>query len=125
MRALTRAHSREVSTSSADITQRGGFLNSAEPGKIANLALRAPRYSFLSVSFSPMCDSRPASSETWTRLRVGVLLVERGCPSTCATVRSWLIDVLPLADPQVVEVLRCGTCGGTRRRTGLFCCSRT
>lgn len=61
--ALTLAHSREVSTSSADMIQRGGFLKSAEPGKTANFALRAPRYSFFSVSFSPMCDSSPASSD--------------------------------------------------------------
>ena len=33
-----RAHSREVSTSSAAITQRGGFFASGEPGKIMNLA---------------------------------------------------------------------------------------
>ena len=45
MRALTRAHSRVVSTSSAAITHCGCFLNSAEPGEMPNRAPRAPRYS--------------------------------------------------------------------------------
>ena len=45
LRALTRANRREVSTSSAAITHAGCLAYSADPGKIANLAPRAPRYS--------------------------------------------------------------------------------
>ncbi len=61
--AFTRAQSREVSTSSADITQRGGFLNSPDPGKTANRAPRAPPYSRFSTSYRPRCESRPESSD--------------------------------------------------------------
>ena len=43
MRAFTRAHSLLVSTSSADMSQRGFFLNSTDPGKMANRPPRAPR----------------------------------------------------------------------------------
>ena len=65
--ALTRAHSRDVSTSSAAITNCGGFLNRPEPGKIANLVPRAPRYwCWLAGSFMPRWDSRPDISETCT-----------------------------------------------------------
>lgn len=85
--ALTRAHSREVSTSSADIRNFGCFLNSAEPGKTANFADRAPRYSFLSVSFRPMCESSPASSETCT-LCSGASVSFTWMPMVLATVRS-------------------------------------
>ena len=42
MRATSRPHSREVSTSSAAITQGGCLRASDEPGKIPNRALRAP-----------------------------------------------------------------------------------
>ncbi len=45
MRAAVRPHSREVSTSSAAITQAGCFFASDDPGKIANRAPRAPVYS--------------------------------------------------------------------------------
>ena len=50
IRATTRPHSREVSTSSPAITQRGGFLNRADPGQGANRAPRAPAYSRFSGS---------------------------------------------------------------------------
>ena len=43
--ATVRAHSREVSTSSAATTQSGGLRARPEPGKTANLVPRAPRYS--------------------------------------------------------------------------------
>ena len=43
MAALTRAYSREVSTSSAAMTYAGCLRKSPEPGKTANLVLRAPR----------------------------------------------------------------------------------
>ena len=43
IRALLRAHSRVVSTSSADITQVGWRRNSVEPGEMPNRAPRAPR----------------------------------------------------------------------------------
>src|SRR5690606_11307828 len=42
MRATSRAHSRDVSTSSPAMIHAGGFLLSGEPGKIANRAPRAP-----------------------------------------------------------------------------------
>lgn len=70
------------------MTTLGCFLKSAEPGKIANLALRAPRYSFLSVSLSPMCESRPASSEVCTDCS-GASSSLRWMPIVLATVRSW------------------------------------
>lgn len=111
MRALTRAHRRDVSTSSADITKRGGFLKRAEPGKIANLALRAPTYSFLpealrglspvdvdapaeplvdfGTSFIPMWERSPARRETWT-LCSGASSSLGWMPIWRATVRSWV-----------------------------------
>ncbi|AQZ69995.1 hypothetical protein BKM31_58700 [[Actinomadura] parvosata subsp. kistnae] len=74
--ALTRAQRREVSTSSADMIHCGCFLASAEPGKMAKRALRAPRYSWMGrrpsaprfsmTSLTPMCDSSPTSSDTCT-----------------------------------------------------------
>ena len=66
MRPRSRPQSRDVSTSSPAITQRGGLLNSAEPGQAANRPPRAPAYSRFSGSHMPMCESSPASSETWT-----------------------------------------------------------
>ena len=76
MRAVTRAHSRDVSTSSAATTHCGGFLASAESGKMANRAPRAPANSvsgrrfprgLASVSCMPMCDSSPESRDMCTR----------------------------------------------------------
>ena len=67
MRAAVRPQSREVSTSSAAITQSGCFLASDDPGKMANRDWRAPRYSRVSRFFCPMWDSNPASSERWIR----------------------------------------------------------
>ncbi|SLH55143.1 Uncharacterised protein [Mycobacteroides abscessus subsp. abscessus] len=64
-RATIRPHSREVSTSSAAITQRGGFFASEEPGKIMNFAPRAPRYSRVSASRTPRWESMPASRDWW------------------------------------------------------------
>ena len=61
-----RAHSREVSTSSAETIQSGDFLNSAEPGKIANRVPRAPRYSRVRSSRTPMLLSSPESRDLWT-----------------------------------------------------------
>src|SRR5579864_9519677 len=45
MRAAVRAQSLDVSTSSAATIQSGACLARLDPGKIANLTLRAPRYS--------------------------------------------------------------------------------
>lgn len=90
--ALTRAQRRDVSTSSADMTKRGVFLKRAEPGKIANLALRAPRYSFFAPSFTsfmPMCESSPARRETWTLCSAASSSLN-WMPICLATVRSWL-----------------------------------
>ena len=71
MRATVRAHRRLVSTSSAAITHRGGFLASAEPGAMAKRASRAPEVLARARGRArPMCDSRPASSERW--IAVGV-----------------------------------------------------
>jgi hypothetical protein len=80
MLATVRAHSRDVSTSSAATIQSGAFRTRLEPGKMANLALRAPRYSArgrrpevapggadaaarAGSTFMPIWDSRPASRE--------------------------------------------------------------
>ena len=80
MLATVRAHSRDVSTSSAATIQSGAFRTRLEPGKMANLALRAPRYSARgrrpevapggatrpggrAPSFMPIWESRPASRE--------------------------------------------------------------
>ena len=76
MAATWRAHSREVSTSSPAMTNAGDFPFSPEPGKIANRAPRAPRYSrgpgrlprpfsFSRSSSTPMWESRPESSARW------------------------------------------------------------
>ncbi len=68
--------------------QRGGFLKSAEPGKTANFALRAPRYSFLaSVSFNPMCESKPERREVWMGSGAASCSL-RWTPIVLATVRS-------------------------------------
>src|SRR5690349_6840729 len=96
MRATVRAHSRDVSTSSAATIQSGGAafaggptppdppaldLVRAEPGKMANRALRAPRYSargrrpgvpegaWAGSAFIPICESRPASRERCNLVR--------------------------------------------------------
>src|SRR5260370_39704102 len=91
MRATVRAHSLEVSTSSAATIQSGPFLalpGRPDPGKMANLALRAPRYSArgrrpvdpegpagadevapAGSVFMPIADSSPASKDSGTRVR--------------------------------------------------------
>ncbi len=95
--ALTRAHSREVSTSSADITHWGCFLASVEPGKMAKRALRAPMYSWMGLrpsagrclsmtSLTPMCDRSPTSSAACT-CRGSAVWVPGWAPSAW---RSWL-----------------------------------
>ena len=78
--ATWRAHRREVSTSSPAMTNAGDLPFSPEPGKIANRAPRAPRYSrgpgrlplprapgagFSFSSSTPMWESRPESSAWW------------------------------------------------------------
>ena len=78
--ATVRAHSREVSTSSAAITQRGGFFASGEPGKIMNLAPRAPRNSRVSASRRPTWLSRPDSTATWIRSGSRRDVVRASCP---------------------------------------------
>ena len=52
----------------------------------------------------PMWESRPARRETWT-LCSGASSSLRWMPICLATVRSWRVDVLPLADAQEVQVL--------------------
>ena len=86
------------------ITHDGCFRASAEPGKIAKRALRAPWYSRVRGSFMPTCDSRPDSSATWMRwasasvwLRFTPRLARRGAELAG--------EVLPLADAQVVQEL--------------------
>src|SRR5271156_6758452 len=90
MRATVRAHSLDVSTSSAATIQSGPFLARLDPGKMANLALRAPRYSasgrrppepaepaagalvaaaLAGSVFIPICESSPGSKERCTRDR--------------------------------------------------------
>lgn len=64
MRAAVRPHSREVSTSSATITQVGCFLASADPGKMAKRALRAP-WIGAGPSLRPMWESSPDSTAWW------------------------------------------------------------
>src|SRR5690606_9778346 len=83
--ATSRAHNREVSTSSPAMAHAGGLRTSAEPGQIANLTPRAPRYSprglrLLSddgaplavrptsvTSSCPSWESRPERRDTWMR----------------------------------------------------------
>ena len=73
--ATLRAHSREVSTSSTATTSSGGCLARTDPGLMAKLEPRVPRYSrgpgraplrraevrVSDVLSRPMCDSRPES----------------------------------------------------------------
>ena len=102
--ATRRAHSRLVSTSSAAITHRGGRFASTEPGAMTNVAPRAPRNSRGSRSRKPRCDSRPASTAWWTWS--GWPASEPGRDAEVAGDLAELAEqVLPLADPQVVEVL--------------------
>ena len=63
--ALTRAHRRVVSTSSAAMTKSGCRRNSADPGLMPNRAPRAPAYSRLPWSRAPTCESSPARSALW------------------------------------------------------------
>src|SRR5689334_18620245 len=65
MRAQVRAYRREVSTISAAVTHLGLRLNKPEPGKMWNLVLRAPVYSFGSV-LTPILPSRPLRTARWT-----------------------------------------------------------
>ncbi len=92
MAAFWRPHSRDVSTSSPAITKSGCFLASPEPGKIANFAPRAPRYSWIGrlpvplaacsrSSLEPICESSPDSRAWWIRSASGAAsLVSTGGP---------------------------------------------
>ena len=66
--ATIRAHSRDVSTSSAAITSLGCRLASTEPGQIENRAPRVPWKSRLTSSQLPMWASSPDSSAWWIRV---------------------------------------------------------
>ena len=78
--ATVRAHSREVSTSSAAMTIVGGRFATVEPGQIANRAPREPSYSmsarrrgfpvfgsFGGSCARPIWESSPVSRAWWTR----------------------------------------------------------
>ena len=103
--ATCRAHSRFVSTSSAAMTHAGGFRDRASSrGRSTNALPRAPRYSRRSRSRVPTCDSSPASSDLMDVVRMRGVGAEphtevAGGPAELA------VQVLPFADPQVVEEL--------------------
>ena len=68
-------------------------------------APRAPRYSRASrASRMPRCDSRPASTDWWTWSGWPASVPAR-TPRSAATWPQLAVQVLPLAHPQVVEVL--------------------
>ena len=92
MRAASRAKVREVSTISAAITQRGGFFDSADAGCTRNLVLRVPVNSLPSPSRTPICDSRPASSDWWMESGEGSLpSADQFQPRSATTWLSWRI----------------------------------
>ena len=103
--ATRRAHSRFVSTSSAAITHRGdacGQHRAAGDRERRRRGRRGTRGR--SPSRIPMCDSRPASTDWWTRSGWPA-----SAPAADAEVAGDLAQlaeqVLPLAHAQVVEVL--------------------
>ena len=102
--ATVRANSRDVSTSSAAITQRGFFLASGEPGKIMKWAPRAPRYSRVSPSRRPIWESRPDSTAMWILSGDGVGVV-RGEARVAGGLAQLRVQVLPFADAQEVQEL--------------------
>ena len=92
--ATTRPHSRDVSTSSAAITQRGRAFAVTEPGEIMNFDPCAPRYSRLVPSRVPRWLSRPLISawctwSGWASVANRPPFAER-TPICPATWRSWL-----------------------------------
>ena len=112
IRATVRANSRLVSTSSAATTQRGGFFASGVPGAMTKRVLRVPRYSRLGrlsplacSPCNPTWDSRPASSASWmpARRAPGGLADRHAEPAGGAA--QLAVQVLPLADAQVVQEL--------------------
>ena len=97
MAAASRPHRREVSTSSAAfITHWGGFLASADPGKMANLVPRAPRYSRVSPCLRPMWLSSPASRAVWDAVGVGPASARFSLMPEVAGDRELAVEVLPL-----------------------------
>ncbi len=105
MRATVRAHSREVSTSSAAITQSGGFLASAEPGKMAKRALRAPEVlaglAVLLADVGQQAGQQRPVDEVGRRPARAFWVMPRSADDPAQLG----VHVLPLADPQVVQVL--------------------
>ncbi len=65
MAALTRAHNRLVSTSSALMTTSGCLRNRPDPGLMPKRAPRAPAYSRLAWSRTPTWERSPASRALW------------------------------------------------------------
>ena len=65
--ATSRAHSRLVSTSSAAMTNAGGFFDSALPGLIANRNPRAPTYSLVACLRARRIAVARASPRRWLK----------------------------------------------------------
>ena len=105
--ATVRARRRLVSTSSAAMTHFGRRRPSPVPGASTNRASRAPRYSLPSGSSIPTCDRSPARSARWiagdgrASSASGVDLE----PDAERDLAELAVDVLPLPDAEVVEVL--------------------
>ena len=122
-RGVLPAHSREVSTSSPAIRNCGFFRSSPLPGKIANRAPRAPRYSrgpaLLAVALLEQPDVREQPGEQRLVDAVGVGHV--GGPADLdlhllADLAQLGLEVLPLAHPQAVEELALAHPPERRRR---------
>ena len=114
--AFCRAHSREVSTSSAGHHELRVLPAPAptpgedrEPGAAgAEVARAGHAPPALRSSSSPMWESSPASSAWWTPSASGVsagAAVARRSLSSSADLAQLRLEVLPLAHAQVVEVL--------------------
>ncbi len=96
MPATVRANSREVSTSSAAISQRPAFFASGEPGQTWNLMPRAPEYGGSRKSASstrvPTLPSNPVSSARCTASKAGACARSSGAfgfqPSSAASIAS-------------------------------------
>ena len=118
-RAAVRPHSRDVSTSSATITQSAGCAASAEPGE--DREARAARAVVLAPAArraGRRARAGPASSARVHLLGLGRRLVERH--ADLARGLAQLADeVLPLAHAQVVQVLGLAAACGTALRRQL------
>ena len=116
--ATVRAHSRVVSTISTAITNGGWVLASDEPGLIANRVPRAPRYSRGGrggagppLAAGRLLRCRPGRRGTAARSGRRCAPARSGRPPVArqlqvtADVAQLGVQVLPLADPQEVQVL--------------------